>query len=114
MLNDSTVMSVFQTKIDGRFASLATLVDEVADLDSVVTHFNKVVTDTTAELFGKQRRTRKLWVISEILDLCDKRRDLKKKSSELEKAKHYGQINRKIREEMKVAKETWTEGQCQR
>ena len=31
-----------------RFALLAVLVDEDADLDSMVTHFNKAVTDTAA------------------------------------------------------------------
>ena len=83
-LNDPTVMSAFQATIDGRFAPLATLVDEDADLDSMVTHFNKAVTDTAAELLGKQRRKRKPWVTPEILDLCDHRRDLKKKRGEPE------------------------------
>ena len=78
-LNDPTVMSAFQATIGGRFATLATLVDEDADLDSMVIHFNKAVTDTAAELLGKQRRKRKPWVTPEILDLCDHRRDLKKK-----------------------------------
>ena len=52
-------MSAFQATIGGRFAPLATLVDEDAALDSMVTHFNKAVTDTAAELLGKQRRKRK-------------------------------------------------------
>ena len=52
-------MTAFQATIDGRFASLATLVDKDADLDSMVTHFNKSVTDTAAELLGKQRLKRK-------------------------------------------------------
>ena len=52
-LNDPTVMSAFQATIGGRFAPLATLVDEDAELDSMVTHFNKAVTDTAAELLGK-------------------------------------------------------------
>ena len=86
-LNDPTVMSAFQATIGGRFAPLATLVDEDADLDSMVTHFNKAVTDTAAELLGKQRRKRKPWVTHEILDLCDQRRDLKKKRGEPEGAK---------------------------
>ena len=43
-LNDPTVMSAFRATIGGRFAPLATLVDEDADLDSMVTHFNKAVT----------------------------------------------------------------------
>ena len=55
-LNDPTVMSAFQAAIGGRFAPLATLVGEDADLDSKVTHFNKAVTDTAAELLGKHRR----------------------------------------------------------
>ena len=62
-LNDPTVMSSFQA------VRLATLVDEDADLNSMVTHFNKAVTDTAAELLGKQRRKRKPWVTPEILDL---------------------------------------------
>ena len=33
--------------------SLATLVDEDADLDSMITHFNKAVTDTAAERLRK-------------------------------------------------------------
>ena len=78
-LNDPTVTSVFRATIGGRFAPIATLVDEDDDLDSMVTYFNKAVTDTAAELLGKQRRKRNPLVTPEILDLCDQRRDLKKK-----------------------------------
>ena len=112
-LNDPTVMSVFRASIGGRFAPLATLVDEDADLDSMVTHFNMAVTDTAGELLGKQRRKRKPLVTPEILDLCDQRRDLKKKRGEPEAAKDYREINRKIWTEMKIAKESWIQGQCQ-
>ena len=79
----------------------------------MVTQFNKAVTDTAAELLGKQRRKRKPWVTPEILDLCNQRRDLKKKRGEPEGAKDYREIKRKIRTEMKIAKETWIQGQCQ-
>ena len=58
-------------------------------------------------------RKRKTWVTPEILDLCDQRRDLKKKRGEPEGAKDYREIKRKIRTEMKMAKETWIQGQCQ-
>ena len=112
-LNDPTVMSAFQATIGGRFAPLATLVDEDADLDSMVTNFNKAVTDTAAELLSKQCQKRKPWVTPKIPDLCDQRRVLKKKRSELEGAKDYREIKRKIRTEMKMAKETWIPGQCQ-
>ena len=79
----------------------------------MVTHFNKAVTDTAAELLGKQRRKRKPWVTHEILDLCDQRRDLKKKRGEPEGAKDYREIKRKIRTEMKMAKNSWIQDQCQ-
>ena len=79
----------------------------------MVTHFNKAVTDTTAELLGKQRRKRKPWVTSEILDLCDQRRDLKEKRDEPEGAKDDREIKGKIKTEMKMAKEAWIQGQCQ-
>ena len=61
-LNDPTVMSAFQVTKGGRFAPLATLVEEDSDLDCIVTHFNKAITDTAAEFLGKQRRKRKPWV----------------------------------------------------
>ena len=69
----------------------------------IVTHFNKALTDTAAELLGKQHRP---WVMPEILDLCDQRGDLKKQRGELESAKDYREIKRNIRTEMKIAKET--------
>ena len=115
-LIDPTVMSAFQATIGGRFAPLATLVDEDADLDSMVNHFNKTVTDTAAELLGKQCRKRKPFFSGlppEILDLCDQSRDLKKRRGEPEGAKDYIEIKRKISTEMKMAKETWIQGQCQ-
>ena len=123
-LNEPTVMSAFQATTGGRFAPLATLVDEDAELDSmvflsfflyvlisVVTHFNKAVTDTAAERLGKQRRKRKSWVTPEILDLCDQRRDLKKNRGKPEGAKDYREIKRNLRTEMKMANETWIQGQ---
>ena len=74
-LNDPTVMRVFQATTGDRFAPLATLVDEDFDLDSMVTHFNKAVTDTATQ---------------EEEALCyasDQRRDLKKKRREPEGAR---------------------------
>ena len=85
-------MSAFQAIIGGKFAPLATLVDEDADLDSMVTHFNKTVTDIATELPGKQRRKRAPWVNPEILNLCGHRQDVKKKRGEPERAKDYREI----------------------
>ena len=62
---------------NNKFAPLATLVDADADLDSIVTNHKNVATDTATEMGG-----------------------------ELEGAKDCRKIKRKIRIEMKMAKET--------
>ena len=80
-LNDSTKKSVFQVNIGGRFAPFATLEDEAGDLDSTMTYFNKAVTDTAADLLGKQRRKWKSLVTPGILGLCDQRRNLKEENT---------------------------------
>ena len=53
--------------------------NEGADKDSVTTTFNTAVTETGSEILGKHRQKEKSWVTAEILDLCDKRRDLREK-----------------------------------
>ena len=42
------------------------------------------VTDTASEILGKHRQKKKPWNTAEILDLCDKRRKLRKKRFEPE------------------------------
>ena len=96
-------MSAFQATIGGRFVPLATLVDEDAYLDSMVTHFNPTVTDSSLT-FWQATPEEEPGVTSEILDLCDQTRDLKKKRGNPEGAKDYRGIKRKIRTEMKMAK----------
>ena len=48
-----------------------------------------------------------------VLDLCDKRRDLKKKLYEAEGAKEYREANRRIQKAVKKAKEDWIGAQCE-
>ena len=65
----------------------------------------KVVADTVAGVLGKQRQN-KTWVTNVICDLCDQRQDLKKNKDELEGANNYRDINRKIRKDMQMVKES--------
>ena len=46
------------------------------------------------------------WVTKDVLDLCDERRDLKKRY-EAEGAKEYREANRRVQEAVKKAKEDW-------
>ena len=64
--------------IGGRFAPLTIISNEDTDIDSMITTFNSAVTETASETLGKHRQKKKTWVTAEILDLCDKRRELKK------------------------------------
>ena len=92
---------------------LATLVDEDADLYSMVTHFAKVVTDTAAELLGKQRRKMGPGLPLRSLIFVTKDETWRKWETSQKEPKDYREIKRKIRKEMKTAKETWIQGQCQ-
>ena len=54
------------------------------DIDSMTTTFKTAVTETASEILGKHRQKKKPLVTAEILDLCDKRRELRKKRFEPE------------------------------
>ena len=52
----------------------------------MITTYNKAVTDTASKILGKDRRKKKSWVTKDVLDLCEERRDFKKKRYEAEGA----------------------------
>ena len=52
-------------------------------------------------------RRKKTWITAEILYLCNKRRDLRKKRFEHEGSEKYKEVNNNIKRCMKKAKETW-------
>ena len=86
-LRDSNLACTFQATIGGKFATLTGLSDEDMDIDTMITTYNSAVTDAASERLGKERRRKKPWVTKDVLDLCDERRDLKKKWYEAERAK---------------------------
>ena len=57
-------------------------------------------------------RKNKQTITAEILDLCDKRRELKKKRFEPEGSEKYKEVNNNIKRCMKKAKENWIGEQC--
>ena len=52
-------------------------------------------------------RRKKTCITAEILDLCDKRRELRKKRFQPEGAAKYKEVNNNIKRSMKKAKENW-------
>ena len=95
----------FQATIRGKFAPLIGLSDEDMDMDTMITTYNTAVTDAAIEILGKERRRKKPWVTKDVLDLCDERRDLKKKRYEAEGAKEYREANKRVQKAVKKAKE---------
>ena len=57
-------------------------------------------------------RRKKPWITAEILDLCDKRRELRKKRFEPEGSDKYKEVNNSIERCIKKAKENWIGEQC--
>ena len=82
----------------GKFAPLTIMDNEDTDLDSMITTFNTAVIETASEILGKHRQKKKPWVTTEILDLCEKRRELRKKQFEPEgsRIRYYNFQNQKI------------------
>ena len=111
-LKDPNVLETFQAMIGGRFASLAIMSNEDTDIDSMITTFNTAVTETASEILGKHRQKKIPWITAEILDLCDKRRELRKNRFEPEGSEKYKEVNNNIKRCTKKAKENWIGEQC--
>ena len=107
------VACTFQATICGKFAPLIGLSDEDMDINTMISTYNTAVTDAASEILGKERRRKKPWVTKDVLDLCDERRDLKKKRYEAEGAKEYREANKRVQKAVKKAKEDWIGAQCE-
>ena len=77
----------------------------------MITTFNTAVTETASKIFGKHCQKKKPWITAEIVDLCDKRRELRKKIFEPEGTEKYKEVNNK-KWYTKKAKENWIGEQC--
>ncbi|GFR98125.1 hypothetical protein ElyMa_004493600 [Elysia marginata] len=65
-----------EAQIGGKFATL-TFIDN--DVDTMADSLKEVLVSTAEEVLGRKRRTIQPWVTNEVLDLCDKRRELRKR-----------------------------------
>ena len=111
-LKDPDVAEAFKAMIGGKFAPLIILDDKYTDVNLLTNTFNKIMIDTASEILGKHRRTKKPWVTADILDLCDKRMELKRRKCDPEGAAKYREVNRKIKQDMRRAKDNWIAKQC--
>ena len=108
-MKDPEAVEIFQTTIGGKFAALSIL-DSDMDMDMLTDTFNTAVTDTADEILCKCCPVKKLWVTTDILDLCAKRRKLKNKknSKDRDDMAQYRAVNQEIKKGMNKAKERKT------
>ena len=104
MRKDPNVLETVQAVIGRRFAPLTIMSNDDTDIDSMITTFYTAVTETACEILGKHRQKKKPWITTEILDLCDKRRELRKKRFEPEGSEKYREVNNNIKRSMKKGK----------
>ena len=93
--------------IGGEFAPLTAINNENTDLDLMITTLNTAVTESISEILGKHRQKKKPWVTADILGLCDRRREMRKKRFEPEESEKYREINNNIKRCMEKTKENW-------
>ena len=89
----------------GKFAPLTIMNNEDTDMDSVITTFNTAVTETASEILGNHRQKKKTCVTAEILELCNKRRELRKKRVKPEGSEKCKEVNNNFKRCVKKAKE---------
>ncbi|XP_068734478.1 uncharacterized protein [Montipora capricornis] len=112
-LQDPLVADQFRASIGGKFGPLL-LFGNDSDLESNIETFENATIETANEILGKKTSKKKAWVTSEVLSLCDKRRDLKEKKKSCPQAKkEYSKINKLVKKEMVKAKEKWIQEQCE-
>ena len=83
------------------------------DINNMTTTYKTAVTGAASEILGKERRRKTPWVTRDVLDLCDEKRNLKKKRCEAEGEKEYREANKRIQKAVKKAKEDWIGAQCE-
>ena len=87
--------------IGWKFAALTILDADVRDMEKLIATFITAVTNTASEVLGKNHPVKKPWVTADLLDLCDKRRELKKKKKDAEGVRQYRAANQEIKKGMK-------------
>ena len=73
----------------------------------MITTFSTAVTETASEILGKHCQKEKPWVTAEILNLCDRRTDLRKKPFEPEGSEKYREVTNSVKRCLKKPKEIW-------
>jgi hypothetical protein len=76
-------------------------------------NMKNVLVESATKILDKKKKTNKPWITDDILNLCDKRQERKKKSKkDTETLGQYKATNKIIRTKVKQAQEKWLNEQC--
>ena len=100
---DPKIAEAFQAMIGGTIAPLTIPEEEKSDIETLTNKFNNAMTDTASAILGKHRHKKKPWVTTELLDMCNKRRVLKKGKNSPGGTDKYRGMNKEIRKGTKEA-----------
>ena len=89
--------------IGGTFAAITILEANGINMETLNDSFNTAINNTASEIVGKHRPVKKPWVTADLIDLCDKRRELKKKK-DVEGISQYRAANQEIKKGIKRQK----------
>jgi len=82
-------------------------------VNTLAEYIRDTLTSTAEEILGKAKKKKQPWITDDILELCDKRREMKKnKHANTDAADLYRQANNQVKKAMNKAKENWIEMQC--
>ena len=97
------IAEVFQTRMGRKFAALCVL---ESDVDTLANSLKEVLLSTAEEVLRRQKKKIQPWIINEVLDMCDQRRQLKQQKNKSTEAElEYRKVNREVERKMKAAKE---------
>ena len=112
-LENATTVNDYKVKLDLELSQVKINENYITETCNMV---EKAILLTAEKTIGKYRKKKQPWITHNILDLCDDRRKLKAltkvKPVKPELKDKYRQINIRIRNLMKEAKETWIQSQC--
>ena len=98
---DPNIAGNIKATIEGKFAPLLVLDNQDTEVDTLIHSFNTAMTETSNHIIGKQRPTKKPWVTDDILNLCDKRRELKQKKNTDKGAQLHREANQQVKKKKK-------------
>ena len=113
-LENATTVNDYKVKLNLELSQVKINENDITETCNMV---EKAILLTAEKTIGKYRKKKQPWITHNILDLCDVRRKLKLTLTKVkpvtqELKDKYRQINIRIRNLMKEAKETWIQSQC--